>query len=101
VWIPASKRALEESEMSDNPAKQVLKDLLPHFEEIEAQNGAIIQLLKDKGIVNQEEFAKYLEQAGNASNVKWRAVMARLEYLFLPGEKSGGGDNEKKSEEKK
>jgi hypothetical protein len=70
--------------MSENAMQEVLKDLLLHLEELETQNGAIILLLKDKGVATDQEFAPYLEKAGNASNVKWRAARARMEHLFLP-----------------
>jgi hypothetical protein len=74
--------------MSENAMQEVLKDLLLHLEELETQNGAIILLLKDKGIATDQEFAPHLEKAGNASNVKWRAARARMEHLFLPHDKA-------------
>jgi hypothetical protein len=74
--------------MSENPMEEVLKELLQHLEELETQNGSILLLLKDKGLATEEDLAPHLEKAGNASNVKWRAVRARLEHLFVPREKS-------------
>jgi hypothetical protein len=74
--------------MSENAMQEVLKDLLLHLEELETQNGAIILLLKDKGIATDQEFAPHIEKAGNASNVKWRAARARMEHLFLPRDKA-------------
>ena len=68
--------------MSENPIKQVLSDLLPYFEALEAQSSAVIQLLQDKQIVNDEELNRYLHQAGDASSVKWRAARVRMEHLF-------------------
>lgn len=68
--------------MSENPIKQVLGDLLPYFESLEAQSSAILQLLRDKQIANDEELNRYLEQAGDASSVKWRAARVRMEHLF-------------------
>jgi len=68
--------------MSENPIKQVLSDLLPYFEALEAQSSAILRLLRDKQIVNDEELSRYLQQAGDSSSVKWRAARVRMEHLF-------------------
>lgn len=68
--------------MNDNPAHQVFTDLLSYFESLEAQTGAILQFLKEKGIASEEQLAPYLEQAGSAASVKWRAVRVRMEHLF-------------------
>ncbi|MCU1297602.1 MAG: hypothetical protein JWO91_1880 [Acidobacteriaceae bacterium] len=74
--------------MSENPVEEVLRDLLNHLEELETQNGALLLLLRDKGLASERDLAPYIEKAGNASNVKWRAVRARMEHLFVPKEKS-------------
>ncbi|HWC18319.1 MAG TPA: hypothetical protein VG498_14955 [Terriglobales bacterium] len=68
--------------MSDNPAQQVLSDLFGYLESLETQSGAILQFLKDKGGLNDQQLAPYLEQAANASSVKWRAARVRMEHLF-------------------
>ena len=68
--------------MTDNPTEQVLNDLFRYLEALETQNGAILQLLKDRGIVTDEQFAPYLEKSSTASDVKWRAARVRMEHLF-------------------
>ena len=68
--------------MSENSIKQILSDLLPYFEALEAQSSAILQLLRDKQIATDSELTRYLEQAGDASSVKWRAARVRMEHLF-------------------
>ena len=68
--------------MSDNPVEQVLSDLFRYLEVLETQNGAMLQLLKDKKIVSDKKFAPYLEQAATISEVKWRAARTRMEHLF-------------------
>lgn len=61
---------------------ELLDELGSSLESMETQQGALLQFLKDKGIVNDEELAPYLTQAGNASNVRWRAARLRLERLL-------------------
>ena len=68
--------------MNIDPAEQVFEDILPYLETLDAQVGAIVQLLKDKGIMTNEEFARYVKQADMASNVRKRGLRVRMEYLF-------------------
>lgn len=68
--------------MSENPLKQILGDLLPYFEALEAQSSAILQLLRDKQIADEEELGRYMEQARDASSVKWRAARVRMERVL-------------------
>jgi hypothetical protein len=68
--------------MSRNPAEDVLNELLPYFEAIDTQNAAIVQFLKDKRVVSDEQLAPYLERAAKASNVKWLGARLRMGRLF-------------------
>ena len=68
--------------MNSHPAEQVFEEVLPYLEMLDAQIGAIIQVLKDRGIMSGEEFAKYVQRADLGSNVKERAMRVRMEYLF-------------------
>ena len=68
--------------MSENPIKEILSDLLPYLESLEAQSSAMLQLLRDTQIANNEELNRYMEKAGEASSVKWRAARVRMEHLF-------------------
>lgn len=76
-------------------AQELLNELGSSIEKLETQNAALLQFLKDKGVVAEAEFAPYLEQAGKASSVRWRAARVRLEYLI-----SGEQQAEEKAAEK-
>jgi hypothetical protein len=68
--------------VNENPLEEVFKDLFRYFELLETESRAIRQFLKEKGIATDEKLAPYLEQAANASSVKWRAAKVRMEHLF-------------------
>ncbi len=68
--------------MKINPAEQVFEELLPYLETLDAQIGAVVQLLKDRGVTTHEEFAQYVQRADMASNVRKRGMRVRMEYLF-------------------
>jgi hypothetical protein len=70
--------------MEPSMAEQILDELLPSFEALETQSGAILQFLKDKGTVTDEQFAPYIEQARSASVIRWRAVRLRVNRLLAP-----------------
>ena len=67
---------------------EIMNELFSSFESIEARSAAILQFVKDKGIATDEELAPYLQQAADASNVRWRAARLRLEHLFSSAIKS-------------
>jgi hypothetical protein len=81
--------------MSRNPAEDVLNELLPYFEAIDTQNAAIVQFLKDKRVVSDEQLAPYLERAAKASNVRWHAARLRMGRLFSVPETKGEASAEK------
>jgi hypothetical protein len=60
--------------MNNEAMKEVLNELFSHLEKLETQNEAILQFLKEKKRVTDKQLAPYLEQAGNASNVRWLAA---------------------------
>jgi uncharacterized protein YdaU (DUF1376 family) len=64
------------------PMKEILNELFSHLERLETRSDAILQFLKEKKRVTDKQLAPYLEQAGNASNVRWRAARVRIEHLL-------------------
>jgi hypothetical protein len=73
--------------MDVNAAEQILEELVPTLEVLDTQITAITRFLRDKGIVADEEFRPYLEQATSASSVRWRAVGLRVKRLLSLAEK--------------
>src|ERR1051326_8985105 len=73
--------------MDSTAVKEVFEHLYSLVETLETKNIAILRFLQDEGIATEEKLAPYLEQAGNASNVKWRDARARMEHLFAPAPK--------------
>src|ERR1700722_14376820 len=81
--------------MNNEAMKEVLNELFSHLEKLETQNEAILQFLKEKKRVTDKQLAPYLEQAGNASNVRWRAARVRIEHLLLGAMKAAEKDSKK------
>jgi len=79
--------------MNEKIAQEILHELFPAFEALETQNAALLHLLKDKGIANEEELAAHFEQAGKASSVRWLAARVRIDYLLSSAENYGKPDS--------
>lgn len=82
------------------PIKEVLGELFGLLEAQETNSAAILQFLKDAGLATDEKLAPYLEQAGNASSVKWRAARMRMEFLLSPVQKQTAEPEAKAEKEK-
>jgi len=61
---------------------EILDELLPTFEAMEAQSAALLMFLKDKELATAYQLAPYMRQAADASNVRWRATRVRIERLL-------------------
>ena len=68
--------------MDEEIVQQIVEELLSSLEPLDTQTAALAQFLKAKGIATDEELAPYLEQAGNASNVRWLATRVRIRSLI-------------------
>src|SRR5207302_4120018 len=80
----AQPQGCEEAHMNSEAIKEILNDLFSQMERLETQSEAILQFLKEKKRVTDKQLAPYLEQAGNASSVRWRAARVRIAHLLSP-----------------
>ncbi|HMG85144.1 MAG TPA: hypothetical protein VK574_05350 [Terracidiphilus sp.] len=68
--------------MNVDLAQELLNELGSSLKILETEYAALLQFLKDNGVLTDDQFAPYLAQAGKASSVRWRAAHNRLESLF-------------------
>lgn len=73
--------------MDPKITQEILDDLIPSIEAVEAKSTAVLEFLKNEGIATEEKLAPYLEQAASASNVRWLGVRVRVERLLAAAEK--------------
>ena len=81
---------MNESQTDGKVGDELLDELFSALEDLETQSAGILQFLKDKGLATEKDLAPYLEEAANASEVRWRA--ARLRY----GCAAGGRDSRRR-----
>jgi hypothetical protein len=95
VLFASKGYALEELDMDGNILQEMLHELFASLETLDTQTTALRQFLKDKGIATEQELAPYLEQAGNASGVRWLAMRVRMDHLLssamMPAEQGAKG----------
>lgn len=87
--------------MDPKIAQEILDDLIPSLEALEAKSTAALEFLKHEGIASEEKLAPFLEHAANSSNVRWRGVRVRIERLLSSAEKDSEDKRSKEKEEKK
>jgi hypothetical protein len=68
--------------MDEKIIRDILTEVFSALEPLDAQTAAILPFLKAKGLATDEEFAPFLEQAENASNVRWLAARVRIASLL-------------------
>ena len=81
-------------------AQELVNELGSSMESLEAQHGALVQFLKDKGVVTDEEFGPYLERAAKSAGVRWRAARVRLDHLLEAEKREAERAAEKEKEPK-
>src|SRR5580700_11084807 len=82
--------------MDEEIVRQILDELFSSFEDMETQSAALLLFLKDQGIATKEKLAPFLEQAGNTSEVRWRAARVRMGALLASALKTPEPAAEKK-----
>lgn len=83
--------------MNSEVIKEVLHILFSRLEKLETDTEALLQFMKEKEAVTDAQLAPYLETAGNASNVRWRAARVRIEYLIAEAEMEESREKEEKA----
>jgi hypothetical protein len=83
--------------MDEIIAQEILHELFSSLEALETRSAALLQLAKDRGWASDQELAPYLEQAGNASNVRWRAARVRIDHLLSSAFQAADRDAKPKS----
>jgi len=82
---------------------EILEELSSALQRVEAQSTAILELIKEKGMVKEDELAPYLQRANEASSVRWRATRVRIGHLLSGLEKreQQAREEDKKKQERK
>ncbi len=85
--------------MDESAVNEILDQIVSSLEPLDAQNSAILHFLKAKGIATDEDLAPFLEQATNASNVRWRAFRLRTAALISSAMKAPEKDPQPQKEQ--
>jgi hypothetical protein len=68
--------------MDEKIVDEILDELFSSFEKAETDTGAILLLLKERGIASEEKLAPFIEEASRMSEVRWRAARVRMGALL-------------------
>jgi hypothetical protein len=74
--------------MDTTALEELLDEMFSSLEDLETKAAATLLFLKGKGHATDQDLAPYLKQAGNASNVRWRAARLRMMSLLSSAVKS-------------
>jgi hypothetical protein len=86
--------------MDTAPLKEIVNELLSSLESLEAQSAGVLEFLKSEKRGTGKKLAPFLEQAAEASNVRYRAARLRMERLFaeLERQEEKAGEQSKEVE---
>jgi hypothetical protein len=84
--------------MDEQIVQQIVDEILSPLEPLDTRSAALLEFLKAKGMASDEELAPYLEQAGNASNVRWLAARVRIMSLISSAMKTVESKSEQPAE---
>jgi len=68
--------------MDADALKKAFNELYPHLEWQQTQITALLEFLTAKGIITDQEFDPFVEEAGKRSSVKWLAARLRVEHAL-------------------
>jgi hypothetical protein len=76
-----------DADMDSEIANEILEELTSALQRLETQSAGLLEFVKEKGIAKEDDLAPYLERAGAASAVRWRATRVRMARLFESAQK--------------
>lgn len=88
-----------DADMDSKTSDEIVEELSSTLQRIDTQSAAVLEFIKAKGLATDDELAPYLQRAAAASNVRWRAVRVRVEYLLAGREKNEIHAEEEKAED--
>jgi hypothetical protein len=71
-----------------NPIAEIFDEMFTLLQDLETRSAAMLEYMKEQGGITDEKLAPYLDRAGAASDVRWRAARTRMEHLLAPKPKS-------------
>ena len=77
-----------DQENEANPVAEIFDEMFTLLQDLETRSVAAFEYMKEQGGATDEKLAPYLDRAAAASDVRWRAARARMEYLLAPALKS-------------
>lgn len=75
-------------ENEPNPIAEIFDEMFTLLQDLETRSLAVFEYMKEQSGATDEKLAPYLDRAAAASDVRWRAARARMEYLLAPKPKS-------------
>jgi hypothetical protein len=81
--------------MNEETAREIFEHLFSMLETMDTKSEAMLQLVRDKKLATEEELKRYVDQAGNASSVRWLGARARILHLLTPVKAADMGTEKK------